>query len=132
MMTIPNGAEAVIAARKKGFKPSEMLIISLVGKLQELNHTIYAEPSCTYDWRWLVGLKACIFTKSNVNSKAILKAIAMCNPEWLGMYYLDQFKGLEVAYVPLAEDIEKPRSQWRHKLHVLVWTDFQNEVFAWS
>ena len=132
MMTIPNGADAVIAARKKGFKPSEMLIISLIGKLQELNHTIYVNPDCEYDWRWLVGLKACIFTKSSINSKAILKAVAQSNPEWLGMYQIDTFKGLEACYMPVAVDIEKPRSQWRYKLDVLVWTDFQNEVFAWN
>ncbi len=131
-MNIPNGAEKVIAARKKGFKPSEMLIISLVGKLQELNHTIYANPDAVYDWRWMVGLKACIFTKTGIDSKAILKAVAKSNPDWLGMYDLDQFKGADVSFLPLAGDIEKPQSQWRYKLQFLVWTKWQNEEFSWN
>ncbi len=131
-MNVPNGAQAVIDARKKGFKPGELLIVSLIGHLQELNHTIHANPLAQYDWRWVIGLKIVVFVKSGVDPKGILKAIAIHNPEWLAIYDVDQFAGAGVSYLPMVDDIEKPQSQWRRKLSFLPWIDCENRSFSWS
>lgn len=131
-MTIPNGAQEIIAVRKKGMKPAELIIVSLIGKLDELNHTIYANPGANYDWRWSVGLKIVLFTKPGVDCKPILKAIARSKPEWLAIYDVDQFKGAEVSLWPLVDDIDKPASLWRYKLHFFPWNKFENERFSWS
>jgi hypothetical protein len=132
MSKFPNGAEAVIAARKRGMKPSEMLIVSLIGAVNESNHTIYANPESEYDWRWLVGLKVCIYINDATKWKPISTAIARARPEWMGIYNADQFKGADVSALPLVDDIEKPMSQWRYRLNILPWMDFQNKEFAWS
>lgn len=131
-MNLPNGAQAIIDARKRGMKPAEMLIVSLVGKVNETNHVIYVNPQAEYDWRWIVGLKVCVYFGSGVKWKEQLAEIAKCRPEWLGMYNVDQFKGATAYYLPRADDIEKPKNQWRHVLDFLPWTKYQNEEFAWS
>lgn len=131
-MIIPNGAEKVIDARKRGFKPDEMLIVSLVGKVHELNHTIYANPDTEYDWRWLVGLDVCIYLKQGMNWKAVTLAIAQARPRWLGIYDTARFQGAQVWALPMVADIEKPSTQWRYQLDFLPWLAFQNEQFAWS
>lgn len=131
-MNIPNGAQAVIDARKKGFKPAELLVVSLIGRVDELNHTIHANPTASYDWRWVVGLKACIFTRAGIDWKATAKSISLAHPDWLAVYDVDQFIGGEVSFLPLVDDIEKPKSQWRYRLHFLPWLPCQNKEFAWN
>ena len=131
-MNLPNGAEAILAARKKGMKPGEMLIVSLIGKVNESNHVIYANADAEYDWRWIVGLKVCLYVKQDTKWREQLIAIAKCHPEWLGLYNVDQFKGATASYLPRVEDIEKPKNQWRHVLDFLPWTAWQNNEFAFG
>lgn len=131
-MKLPNGAESVIAARKKGMKPAELLIVSLVGKTGEANHTIYANPQGEYDWRWLVGLQVCVYVNNATQWRDILVAIAKSRPQLLCLYNVDQFKGAYTYYLPRVEDIEKPKSQWRNVLDFLPWTNWQNDQFAWG
>lgn len=131
-MNIPNGAQTVIDARKRGFKPAEMLIISLIGPTNEANHTIHASPKGEYDWRWLVGLDACIFVNGQTDWKAITRRIAASGAHWLGLYDVDRFQGADVWYLPAVEDIAKPRSHWRYKMSFLPWLLVENQEFAWS
>lgn len=131
-MNLPNGAQAVIDARKRGMKPAEMLIVSTIGKVNESNHTIYVNPQAEYDWRWTVGLKVCVYVNNSVKWCDTLTAIAKCRPEWLGVFNVDQFKGASAHYLPRVEDIEKPKSQWRHVLDFLPWTQWQNDQFAFG
>jgi hypothetical protein len=131
-MTLPNGAEAVLAARKRGLKPNEMLIVSLVGKVNESNHVIYANQGAEYDWRWLRGLKACLYINQKSNWRPVIEAMVRQRPEWLGLYNVDQFKGATASYLPRADDIEKPTNQWRYVLDFLPWTAWQNNEFAWA
>lgn len=130
-MNIPNGAQAVIDARKKGFKPAEMLIISLIGPTGESNHTIHASAKGDYDWRWLVGLNTCIFVNGKTDWKAITRTIAASKPNWLGLYDVERFQGADVWFLPVVEDIAKPAAHWRYKLSFLPWLEFQNQAFAW-
>lgn len=131
-MILPNGAQPILDARKRGFKPAEMLIVSLIGRVDELNHTIYANPATEYDWRWMVGLDACIFVRHGVSWQGVAMAIARARPRWLGLYDVDRFQGADVWALPRVEDIDKPQSQWRWKLEFLPWMNFQNEAFSWS
>jgi hypothetical protein len=131
-MNLPNGAEKVLNARKRGMKPNEMLIVSLIGKTQESNHTIYAAPDGVYDWGWLVGLEVCLFVKPGVFWKPLALSIAKANPRWLGLFDVEQFKGTDIFAIPCIDDIKKPKNQWRYKLDYLPWMPFQNEQFAWG
>jgi hypothetical protein len=131
-MKIPTGAQAVIDARKKGFKPDEMLIISLVGTTGETNHTIHANHKGEYDWRWVVGLDACIFVNSKVDLKPITRAVASAKPKWLGVYNVDTFKGADVWFLPSTKDLERPQSQWRYVLSFWPWLESENQAFAFG
>lgn len=131
-MNLPNGAAQILQARLKGSKPADMLVVSLIGPVEATNHTIYANPSAQYDWRFLRGLKVCVYVKNGCKFAETMKAIAECRPEYLGIYNADQFAGAHAYYLPRVEDIEKPKSQWRHVLDFLPWTKWQNETFAWE
>lgn len=131
-MNIPNGANKIISARKKGFKPADMVIISLIGHVNEGNPIVHANPSGEYDWRWLVGLNVCVYIKPGITWKPILMQIARNKPEWLGIYDADQFQGADVSALPMVADIEKPMSLWRWRLDLLPWMAFQNEEFSWG
>lgn len=131
-MILPSGAEAVIESRKRGLKPAEMLVVSLVGKTGESNHTVYANPTADYDWRWLVGLDACLYVRDSLPWKPIALQIARVRPRWLGVFDVDRFKGADAYALPLSEDIEKPIEQWRYQLATFRWTTADNEHFAWG
>lgn len=44
MGIIPHGAQRIIDARQKGMKPAELVLVSLIGRLNENNPTVYADP----------------------------------------------------------------------------------------
>jgi hypothetical protein len=131
-MNLPNGAAPILKARLEGSKPAEMLIVSLIGRIEDTNHTIYANAAAEYDWRFLRGLKVCVYVNNGCKFAETMKAIAKCRPEYLGLYNVDQFAGAHAYYLPRVEDIEKPKSQWRHVLDFLPWTKWQNEEFTWG
>lgn len=131
-MNLPAGAKAVVEARMRGFKPAELLIVSLIGPTGEANHTIHASPKGEYDWRWMVGLDACLYVKPGIDWKPIAMQIAKARPNWLGVYDADRFQGADVHAWPMVEDIGKAKSQWRYRLHFFPWAQVQNEAFAWE
>lgn len=132
MTGMPNGAQSILAARQRGMKPAEMLIVSMIGPVNESNHTVYANPIMEYDWRWLVGLKVCLYVKPGIDWRKAAMDIARCKPEWFGVYDAAQMKGTDVYSLPVVEDIAKPSTHWRYKLHFIPWMEFQNFQFAWS
>jgi hypothetical protein len=50
MGMIAQGAERIVEARRKGLKPGEMIIVSLIGRVNEQNHTVYANSRKQFDW----------------------------------------------------------------------------------
>lgn len=56
--TIPHGAAEIVALRKAGKRPADLVLVSLVGPLRgEGNPQVIAKASRHYDWRFLVGLE---------------------------------------------------------------------------
>lgn len=133
-MTIPNGAQPIIDARKSGQKPSEMILVSLIGPTGESNHTVFANPHATYDWRWAIGLQVCLMVNEATKRKAkeILLAIGKEFPEQLHVWNVDVFKGSRVTTLPLADDIEKQKAAWRWALDFTPWLEYDNNKFAWN
>ena len=132
-MTLPNGAQPIIDARKRGLKPSELIIVSMIGPTGENNQTVYVNPDAAYDWRWAVGLQICVFVNAQTKdkAKAVLLALGREYPTFLALWNVDLFRGAQVWALPVVDDIEKPKSQWRHRLDFLPWFEFQNHDFAW-
>lgn len=127
-----NGAMPIIAARRKGFKPAEMIIVSLIGRINEPNHTVYASPKTEYDWKWARGLQVCIYASPKVNWQPVARAIAAELPSFLGIWDADNRQGANVYLLPYPDDIGMPRNQWRWRLDFLPWSPSQNAEFAWN
>lgn len=133
-MTIPNGAQPIIDARRRGQKPAEMILVSLIGPTGESNHTVFVNPDAAYDWRWAVGLQVCLMVNEVTKRKAkeILLAIGKEFPEQLHVWNVDLYKGARVTTLPLVTDIEKPKPNWRWSMDFAPWLEYDNNRFAWS
>lgn len=128
---IPTNAQPIIAARLRGFKPEEMIRVSLVGSLCHGNHAVYAEPAVAYDWRWVRDLDVCVYVGPKMDWVDTLKAIALQRPAYLSLWNSYEHWGAKVYLIPTKDDIESCRSvaQWGYELDFLAWMDFQNDDF---
>ena len=115
--------------RQNGYKPGEMIIVSLVGKLQELNHVIYADYKKDYDWKYLKSCDVCIFASSGVDYKKTLNAIASVKTRFLALWDVDRLEGADFYLMPSMRSINKPKTMWEWVLHHNVWIPMQNEMF---
>jgi hypothetical protein len=132
MGMIANGAQPIIDARKRGMKPAEMILVSLVGRLNEKNHTVYANHKKVYDWLWVRGLQVCIYAAPGVDWRHMARSIAAERPSFLGVWDADHQQGANVYLLPHPADLDKPQSQWRWNLDFLPWLPTQNKEFAWN
>lgn len=122
-------AEPIIKARLQGFKPDEMIVVSLVGSAGMGNHIVHAKADTTYNWRWVRGLDICLCIGQQDDWAPLLKEIALHRPEHLSVWNCVERWGAKVYLIPTAEDIAKPVHQWGYELDFLPWLDFQNEDF---
>ena len=132
MGMIANNAQLILNARKRGLAPSGLIIVSLIGRINDQNHTVYANPQKSYDWLWARGLQICIYAAQEVQWQSIARSIASARPSWLGLWDVDRHQGTDVFLLPHISDIEKPKSEWRWNLDFLPWLPFQNEEFVWN
>lgn len=126
---IAKGAEPILAARMKGYKPADMVAISLVGPLGLENPTVFAKPEDKYDWRWVRDLDVCLYLNGEQDWPMILKDIALQRPKHLSLWDQVAGWGASVYLVPTDRDIALPVKMWRYELDFTPWLDFQNEDF---
>lgn len=129
---IAQNADAILDARRKGLKPAELILVSLIGRLNEQNHTIYASPRKAYEWLWARGLQVCIYTAPGIDWRATARSIASERPSFLAVWDADNRQGANVYLLPHPADLDKPQSQWRWNLDFLPWLSPQNKEFAWN
>lgn len=122
-------AQPIVDARLRGFKPSELILVSLVGHVCAENHTVRAIPATPYDWRWVHGLELCVYVGERGDWVDTVKAIALQRPAYLAIWNCAEHWGARVYLIPTAEDISKPVRQWAYELDFLPWLDFQNDDF---
>ncbi|MCB4360919.1 hypothetical protein [Quatrionicoccus australiensis] len=95
--SLPYGAAEIVALRSTGKRPADMLLISLIGPLRETNPVIVAQPSRSYDWRFLVALPALIVASTDTpNLSNIAKAIDAAAPASLSVWFADRQDGINV------------------------------------
>lgn len=126
---IATNAEAILAARMKGLKPADMVIVSLVGLVGMDNPTVFAKPNVSYDWRWVRGLDVCLYLNDDQEWPDLLKSVALQRPEHLSLWSHSGEWGAKVYLIPTATDIAKPVRSWKYELDFLPWLDFQNKDF---
>lgn len=132
MGMIAKGAQSILDARTKGMRPAEMILVSLIGRINEPNHTVYANHKAQYEWQWVRGLQICIYTSPEVDWRPIARSIASERPSFLGIWDADNRQGANVYLLPSPADIDKPKDQWRWVLDFLPWLPQQNQEFAWN
>lgn len=126
---LPTNAEAIVRARLKGFKPADMVIVSMVGPVETENPIVLAKSGVSYDWRWARGLDVCMYLRDDADWPDTLLAIAKARPEHLNLWNHADGWGASVYLIPTAQDVERPVNMWRYELDFLPWMDFQNRDF---
>lgn len=123
-------AQPIIDARLKGFAPAEMILVSLVGTIGEMNHTVHAKPELTYDWQWCRGLRIGVYVNRSVKFMDALMAIAKALPAYLCVWDTESERGARV-FLRLSDPamIDLPRHQWRYALDFSNWQQCDNEDF---
>lgn len=126
---IAHNAKPIVDARLRGFKPSDLILVSLVGPIAAMNHVVQARPQLEYDWRWVHGLDVCVYVNDGIEWVHTVKEIALRRPTYLGLWQvLDQW-GADVYLTAAEEEIEKPVRDRRTELDFQPWLDFQNIDF---
>lgn len=128
--TLPFGAWRILDARKKGKKPADMVLVSLVGKLEdELNPVVQALPEATHDWAWARGLKVCFWTTPQEYDPRHIIDCAKCQPEAIYLWDATNEFGFFISYLPTVESITKPKEQWDWRITADRWLPFQEKAF---
>ena len=95
---LPYGAREIAELRSTGQRPADLVLISFLGPLRESNPVIVAQPSRSYDWRFLVGLHvAAVVETDTPNISGIVKAIEAGKPASLSVWFADKQDGVNVA-----------------------------------
>lgn len=131
MGIIPSGAAPILAARKQGKKPADLILLSMVGDLpNEANPVVQIKPSIQYDWGWLRGLAACFWTTPETyQAKQIIDA-AKAMPVRLYLWDSTNQKGYDIFVLPTLESTERAQAQWNWLVDPMPWLPFQNKAFA--
>lgn len=94
---LPHGAREIAELRSTGQRPADLVLISFIGPLRESNPVIVAQPSRSYDWRWLVGLSvAVVATTDTLNLGGIVKAVKAAKPGSLSVWFANKQDGVNV------------------------------------
>lgn len=126
---IAEHADKIIAARLKGMRPADMVMIFLNRPQKTNNPFVIAKPGIAYDWRWVRGLDVCLHVTDADDWGAMAKDIAMQHPDYLGIWNYEGKWGTRVWLLPTADDVTKPKRQWRFEIDFSIWLDFQNRDF---
>lgn len=130
---MPPGAGQILAIRKTGKRPADLVIVSNVGKLPFENPIVTVDGIQDYDWRWLVGLSFVFYGAVNASLFAhlenICKALKNRSPNPLLIWDASSNEGFSVWYLPAAETIHLPTSQWEWEFSFQEWSDYQNKNF---
>lgn len=126
---LPANAQMILDARLKGFKPADMVIVSLVGPVGADNPTVFAKLGTKYDWRWVRGLDLCLYFTDEDEWSELVKEIALQRPEHISLWNNVGNWGATAYLSPTAADIGLPVRRWKYELDFTPWMDFQNKDF---
>lgn len=129
-MKLAKGAEPILAARMKGRRPADMVLVSLAQAPKSHNPFVLASPAERYDWRWVRGLDIGVYITNEDDWPGIVKDIAICRPDYLCLWNRNEKWGATIYLVPTLDDLTKPVMHWKYDLDFLPWLDFQNTDFA--
>jgi len=127
---IPTNAKAIIKARMQGFKPADLVLISLIGKISQHSHTVLADPSMSYDWRWVRDLDVCVYINSGCDWRKTTEQIRKAMPRYMWLWDVTSQRGATVHIKPshpASED--KPAHKWEWVMDFRSWFEYENKEF---
>lgn len=128
---IPTNAKAIIKARMQGFRPDELILISLIGKISQNAHTVLADPAKAYDWRWVRDIDVCVYINGACDWRGTTLQIRKAMPRYMWLWDVDSRRGASVYLRPTHPAGEpKHVRDWDWKLEFSSWWPCQNENFA--
>lgn len=132
MTQLAQNAQPILSARLRGFRPDEMIMVSITGRVYTANQVVYAKPDEAYDWRWVRGLDICVRIAAQADWIPTLEAIERCDPAYLCVWHEIDSWGAHVRRFPTLQDIESgaPRCAWTSELDFTEWMAFENRDFA--
>ncbi len=96
---LPYGAAEIVALRRTGKRPADVVLVSLIGPLRESGPVIVAKPERAYDWRCLVALQTLVVaTTQTPNLARIVKAIDAEAPASLSVWFAERQDGVNVLF----------------------------------
>lgn len=112
---LPYGAAEILALRKTGKRPADMVLVSLIGPLRgENNPVVIAHPGRRYDWRFLSGLECLVVSDSSQPKqavRAIMDELKGLSTTYLGLWFADRQQGINFI---VGGVIARPRGLLRH------------------
>lgn len=128
----PGGAARTIAeARADGLRPSELVLISLAGRIDWSNPQVYATPGQRYQWDWLRGLNAVVLVDASTRLNDILQDIESAGPAQLDVVDHERRKGWMVLRTrPSLQTVRWPRYQVEDWLGDQEWHQGLNQLKA--
>ena len=131
MDLIPLGSDEIMKARKSGFRPKDMIIISMMGKLEtEKNPIVQVANGKKYDWSFLKGLQAVFFcTGATYDAKQIINA-SMAHPSGLYLWNPISGKGYRIWVLPKIESVHLPMERWDWEVSYLRFEKSEEIEFA--
>lgn len=106
---LPYGGREIAELRSNRQRPADMVLVSLIGPLYELNPIVIANPEKAYNWRFLSGLEVLIVANASMDKaqvKSVVGSVAAFSPEYLGLWLSDKQEGVHIAfgsYCPLSK-----------------------------
>lgn len=95
---LPYGAADIIAVRKAGKCPADMVLVSLVGALPaEDNPVVVARLGYRYDWRFLTGLECLVVADSKQAPQVVRELMGQLkslSAAYLGIWFADLQQGI--------------------------------------
>ena len=101
---LPYGGREIAELRANRQKPADMVLVSLIGPLRELNPVVIAQPARTYDWRFLTGLDVLIVASTDIEQclvRRVADALAALKVGYLGVWFSDKQNGAHISIMGL-------------------------------
>lgn len=134
---IAPGADSIIKERMRGFRPADVVVVSLVGRTCFANPTVLPADNQQYDWRWVVGLDVVLCISRKTAWRELATAIKLAGPEHLRLWSVDSQRGAEVFWRPVFPVNEAPEgvvmvtdSGWYFDIDFSPFHEEDNKAFA--
>ena len=98
---LPYGAAEILELRKSGKRPADMVLVSLIGPLREVNPVVVARTGTRYDWCFLADLDVMLLADTKIEPAMFAKILAQIQrvrPSYLGAWFADKQDGLNLAF----------------------------------